>query len=329
MELKTKSKRPSMDCSIDVFYEQTEGFSKHLNDKENYKMVLVSSGSFVVEEDGEYKMISAPAGIVLNEKADFRLVSESNVKCDTICFKPTFIREEFTFEAIDSGKYEKFFSAVKDDKNMSWDEKFGAAVNGGNRFDDSFYGSLCQDYLLLAQFISHERNIRYWTLLTMEYQVFNRFFKSVKYDLEHQPDNFWILRTRYFINSILFTATADFYRPFRQYELFKDRFVAKVAMYLSENLADDITIAGLTRRFSVNKNQLNDAFYKETSMSCLAYLEDMRMTLARRYLQTSDLTVSEISNLCGYRDQNYFSKVFKKHTGMSATEYQKQMKGMC
>ena len=75
-----------MDCSVDVFYEQTKGFSKHLNDKENYKMVLVSSGSFVVEEDGEYKMISAPAGIMLNEKADFRLVSESNVKCDTICF---------------------------------------------------------------------------------------------------------------------------------------------------------------------------------------------------------------------------------------------------
>ena len=99
---------------------------------------------------------------------------------------------------------------------MSWDEKFGAAVNGEIKFEDCFYGSLYQDYLLLAQFISQERNIRYWTLLTQEYQVFSRFFKSVKYDLEYQPDNFWILRTRYFINSILFTATADFYRPFRQ-----------------------------------------------------------------------------------------------------------------
>ena len=318
-----------MDCSIDVFYEQTEGFSKHLNDRETYKLVLVSSGSFVVEEDGEFKMISAPAGIVLNEKADFRLVSESNVKCDTICFKPAFLREEFTFEAIDSGKYDKFFSAVKDSEKMSWDKKMEAAVIGDVKFEDCFSSSLYQDYLLLAQFTSQDRNIRYWTLITQEYQVLNRFFKSVKYDIENQPDNFWILRIRYFIYSILFTATADFYRSFRQYELYKDRFVAKVAMYLFENIADDITIASLTKRFSVNKNVLNDAFYKETSISCMAYLEDMRMTLAKRLLQSSPLTISEISNMCGYRDHNYFSKVFKKHAGMSATEYQKHMKGMC
>ena len=159
--------------------------------------------------------------------------------------------------------------------------------------------------------------------------MINRFFKSVKYDLENQPDNFWILRTRYFINSILFTAAADFYRQFRQYELYKDRFVAKVAMYMFKNICDDITIASLTRQFSVNKNALNEAFYKETSMSCMAYLEDMRITLAKKYLQFSDYSISEISNLCGYRDQTYFSRVFKKHTGMSASEYQKQMRGMC
>ena len=64
-------------------------------------------------------------------------------------------------------------------------------------------------------------------------------------------------------------------------------------------------------------------------MSCMAYLEDMRMTLAKRLLQSSSLTISEISNQCGYRDHNYFSKVFKKHAGMSATEYQKHMKGIC
>ena len=72
MELKTKSKRPAMDCSIDVFYEQTDGFSKYLDDKDTYKMVLVSSGSFIVEEDGEYRLISAPVGIGLNERAKLR-----------------------------------------------------------------------------------------------------------------------------------------------------------------------------------------------------------------------------------------------------------------
>ena len=52
MELITKSKRPGMNCSIDVFYEETKGISAHINDRNTYKMMLVKSGSFVIEEDG-------------------------------------------------------------------------------------------------------------------------------------------------------------------------------------------------------------------------------------------------------------------------------------
>ena len=329
MELKTKSKCPAMDCSIDVFYEQTDGFSKYLDDKDTYKIVLVSSGSFIVEEDGEYRLISAPVGIGLNERAKLKIVSESGVKCDTIYFKPTFIREEFTFDAIRSGKFEKLLSAVKDDGSMTVDDKWREAVFGDVKFEECFAQPVYQDYLLLSEFNNSERDIRYWTLLTQEFELVDRFFKSVRYDLYEQPDNYWILRTRYFINSILFTAAADFYRQFRQYELYKDRFVAKVAMYMFENICDEITLASLTRKFSVNKNALNDAFNKETSMSCMAYLEDMRITLAKKYLQFSDYSISGISGYCGYKDQTYFSKVFKKHTGMSASEYQKQMRGMC
>ena len=52
MELITKSKRPGMNCYIDVFYEETKGISAHINDRNTYKMVLVKSGSFVIDEDG-------------------------------------------------------------------------------------------------------------------------------------------------------------------------------------------------------------------------------------------------------------------------------------
>jgi len=45
MELKTRSKRPGDNREIDVFYEETEGFSEHINDKSVYKMVFVREGS--------------------------------------------------------------------------------------------------------------------------------------------------------------------------------------------------------------------------------------------------------------------------------------------
>lgn len=329
MELKTKSKRPGMDCSIDVYFDQTNGISKYINDKETYKIVLVRSGSFVVEEDGKYRVITAPAAIALNEKAEFKVISESKVNTRTIYYKPTFIRDEFTFEAINSGKYEKFLSAVKDGDKMSPLDRYLTAINGNAQFDKCFAeSSIYQDALLLLEFIWPQRNIRYYSLTMQELEAVNRLFMSVRYDLLEQPDNFWILRTRYFLISIAFMATADFYRNYRQDELYKDPLVADVASYFWENLGNDIALSEILKKFSVNKNTLNDAFNNETNMSCMAYLEMLRINFAKKCLQFDDTSVSEISQQCGYADTNYFSKVFKKHTGQTPSEYRKYMKNI-
>lgn len=300
MELKTYSKRPGSNQSIDVFWEETEGFSEYINDNSVYKMVFVYEGSFVVEENGDYRVVNAPVGLMLNERAKLKIESQTGVKTRTIFFKPSFIREEFTFEAINSGV-----------------------------FDDQASGSIYQDYLLLTEFNRPGRDIAYYSLTVMEYHVINRLALSVRYDVLNQPDEYWVLRTRFFLISILFEATADGYINFRQYELFKDRLVAKVAMYMATNLGEEITLTDLTKRFSVNKNALNEAFKKETSKSCMAYLEELRVTAATKFLQYNDHTISEVGVICGYPDQNYFSKVFKKYTGMTPSEYQKQMSGLC
>lgn len=329
MELKTKSKRKGMNCSIDVFYEETVGFSSHLNDKTSYKMVLISEGSFAVEEDGEYRVVTAPAALGMNERADFKVISEDGVRSQTIYFRPTFIRKEFTFDAIRSGKYDKFMSTSKDGDDLPYFDRFNKACFEDREFEDCFPEPVYQDFLLLMAFNSHERNILYYSLTVLEYEAVNRLFQSVRYDLVEQPDNLWILRVRYFINSILFFAAADFYRNFRQYELYSDPLVAKVATYFWENLGDDITLESVLKRFSVNKNILNDAFNKEVSMSCMAYLEHLRVNLAKKYLQYDEESISEISQICGYQDTNYFTKVFKKHTGQTPSEYRKSMKGLC
>lgn len=335
MELITKSKRPGMNCSIDVFYEETKGISAHINDRNTYKMVLVKSGSFVIEEDGGNRVITAPASIFINEKADFKVVSENRVITRTIFFKPTFIREEFTFEAIASGKYDKFYTAKKasgkktsSDKKTSTENKMDL-LEGDYIFEDCFCDSIYQDYLLLSEFFGRGRDIVCYSLTKQEYDMALRLAMSIRYDLVEQPDNFWILRVRYFIISSLFTATADFYINWRQNELYKDPLVAKVASYFWDHLNEEITLESVLKRFSVNKNTLNDAFNNELSMSCMAYLEYLRVSRAKKELQFGDESVSEISQICGYDDTGYFSKVFKKHTGQTPSEYRRQMKTLC
>ena len=54
------------------------------------------------------------------------------------------------------------------------------------------------------------------------------------------------------------------------------------------------------------------------------YLRGVRIDRAREYLVKTAKTIGEISDMVGYEDEKYFSKVFKKRMGMSPAEYRKQ-----
>lgn len=52
------------------------------------------------------------------------------------------------------------------------------------------------------------------------------------------------------------------------------------------------------------------------------YITELRMKKAQNLLKSGSLSIGEIAWRCGYDDQNYFSRAFKKHIGMTPTEYQ-------
>lgn len=114
---------------------------------------------------------------------------------------------------------------------------------------------------------------------------------------------------------------ADFYHNFREEEIFKDQLVASVVQYCRENLMTKINLSMILKEFSVNKNQLNEAFDNEVGMTCMEYVEKMRINYSKRLLDEQNWSISEISEKVGYDDTNYYSKVFKKHIGMTPSEY--------
>ena len=60
--------------------------------------------------------------------------------------------------------------------------------------------------------------------------------------------------------------------------------------------------------------------------SQFAYLNILRINNAKQLISTTDLPFSEIAYLVGIEDRYYFSKLFRKMTGMSPTEYYKEVR---
>jgi len=57
-------------------------------------------------------------------------------------------------------------------------------------------------------------------------------------------------------------------------------------------------------------------FKNETGQTINDFITEIRMMKAKEYLKQEDQNVSSVAFLCGYRDQYYFSRVFKKYFGL-------------
>jgi AraC-like DNA-binding protein len=64
-------------------------------------------------------------------------------------------------------------------------------------------------------------------------------------------------------------------------------------------------------------------FKKQTNYSPAKYIEKLRIAKAKELLRDSSLSITEISAIVGYKDPFYFSKVFKKASGMTPSEFRR------
>lgn len=101
----------------------------------------------------------------------------------------------------------------------------------------------------------------------------------------------------------------------------REPIVEEVEAMIIANISNaDFSVNDALEGFYLNKAYLRDLFAKETGMSPLQLLTHRRIELAKKLLSSSDSTnysIKYIARLCGFTDPYYFSRVFKKETGLS------------
>lgn len=83
------------------------------------------------------------------------------------------------------------------------------------------------------------------------------------------------------------------------------------------------SLEDLAREYNVSTSSLSHHFKRITGASVIEYLQNCRIASAKKNLTDTDLSISEIVELCGFSDCSNFSRTFKKQTGMSPTEFRK------
>lgn len=99
--------------------------------------------------------------------------------------------------------------------------------------------------------------------------------------------------------------------------------VSNIIRYMNNHLEENLTLDDLVERFQLSKSYLNVIFQKYTKKAPMDLFVTLKMTEACKLLKTSDMYIYEVASAVGYKDQYYFSKIFKKVTGTSPTEYKR------
>ncbi len=105
----------------------------------------------------------------------------------------------------------------------------------------------------------------------------------------------------------------------------QDEEIRNVQDWLEDNCTKSmLTIESVASQFNMSPRNMVRRFRKETGYTPLVYLQKLRVDLAKKKLEITQLSIEEITYETGYTDSKSFGRLFKKHTSLSLSEYRKR-----
>lgn len=100
-----------------------------------------------------------------------------------------------------------------------------------------------------------------------------------------------------------------------------DHRVLSTCDFILSNLAANDSIDSIAEKVFLSPSRLSHLFKQSLGISLIQWRELQRISEAKKLLYFSNISILNIAKSLGYDDSLYFSKIFKKHTGLSPTEF--------
>ena len=102
-----------------------------------------------------------------------------------------------------------------------------------------------------------------------------------------------------------------------------DNLMDRIMKCINENLSDpDFNVEKLTEQVGISRAQLHRKMKEITGISAGDFIRNLRLEQAARLIVENKINVTQVAYAVGFNNQTHFSTVFKKHYGMTPTEYQ-------
>ncbi|MFX4261109.1 response regulator [Pelotomaculum propionicicum] len=101
--------------------------------------------------------------------------------------------------------------------------------------------------------------------------------------------------------------------------------ICNIQRYINDFYYLDLNLEAVAGKFFLSPSYLSRIFKIETGMNFVDYVTQVRMRAAEQLLNKPDESIAGIAKKAGYHDIKYFTRVFKKHKGITPGEYRKSL----
>lgn len=99
------------------------------------------------------------------------------------------------------------------------------------------------------------------------------------------------------------------------------KYLNKICSYIGKSFNKDLSLDMVADDVGLSPQYVSKLFKGKLGINFIDYMTDRRVNYAKNLLKSCNKSISEIGALVGYSDVNYFSKIFKKLTGLSPKQY--------
>jgi AraC-like DNA-binding protein len=108
----------------------------------------------------------------------------------------------------------------------------------------------------------------------------------------------------------------------------KSRRISKVCRHIEENISHKITLSDAAKMVNMSDSAFSHFFKKQTGISFITYINNLRVAKACDLLANTNLSASEICYDCGFNNKSNFIRLFSKRKNMTPIEYRNHISQM-
>lgn len=104
------------------------------------------------------------------------------------------------------------------------------------------------------------------------------------------------------------------------YESLPDK-IKEIAKYMEQNIRQSLSVSQIAKHFLLSESGLKKMFSRDVGCGVTDFFNNMKIEKAKEYIRENEKNFTQISDELGFSSIHYFSRLFKKKTGMTLTEY--------